>query len=65
MQTWLIPEMHCQHCATTIRRAILEQDPDAKLNVDLPAHTLTLETRLSSEAVAACLSDSGFDSQPA
>ena len=65
MQTWLIPEMHCQHCVSTIRRAILEQDPDATLNVDLPAHTLTLETQLSSAAVAACLSDSGFDCQPA
>ncbi len=65
MQTWLIPDMHCQHCVATIRRTILELDADATLNVDLPTHTLTLETRLAAETVANALAESGFDSQPA
>jgi copper chaperone len=63
MLTLDIPNMTCGHCVRAITQAVVAADPAAKVQADLPAHQVQVDTTLSRDAVAAVLADAGY--QPA
>ena len=63
MLTLDIPNMTCGHCVRAITQAVTAADPAAKVQADLPAHQVHVDTALTREAVAAVLTEAGY--QPA
>ncbi|MDM8356075.1 heavy-metal-associated domain-containing protein [Pandoraea communis] len=52
--------MSCGHCVKTVTRAITERDAAAKVNVDLSAGRVDVESRLSPAEVSAAITDAGY-----
>jgi copper chaperone len=63
MLTLDIPNMSCGHCVRAITQAVTAADPAAKVQADLSAHQVQVDTALSREAVTAVLTEAGY--QPA
>jgi copper chaperone len=63
MLTLDIPNMTCGHCVRAITQAVTAADPAAKVQADLAAHQVHVDTALAREAVAAVLTEAGY--QPA
>lgn len=57
--------MTCQHCVNAISKAIRDRDPRAAVQVDLAAGTVRAETSLPPEAVAAAVTEEGYQVTPA
>lgn len=55
-----IPNMNCGGCARGVTAAIRAADADAKVEPDLPARTIAVETSLPETAVRAALAEAGF-----
>jgi copper chaperone len=55
-----IPNMNCGGCARGVTAAIRAVDAEARVESDLPARTIAVETRLPEAAVRAALADAGF-----
>ena len=55
--------MTCGHCVRAITQAVAAADPAAKVQADLAAHQVHVDTALAREAVAAVLTEAGY--QPA
>ncbi len=55
-----IPAMSCGHCVGVITRTAQVADPNAKVQVDLPTHTVRVDTSQSRESLAAALADAGY-----
>jgi len=60
MLTLDIPNMTCGHCVRAITQAVVAADPAAKVQADVPAHQVQVDTALSREAVAAVLAEAGY-----
>lgn len=55
-----VPDMTCGHCASTIAKAVREVDAAARCDVDLPSHTVRIEsTRPAAEFVEA-VAEAGY-----
>lgn len=52
--------MTCGGCINAVTRAIQAQDPQAKVQADLPTQVVSLETSLSPELAAELITDAGF-----
>lgn len=66
MSQFHVPDMTCGHCVKAITSAIAEQDPEARVSIDLPAHTVQVEGgRLDQAALLALLSEAGYTPTPA
>lgn len=55
-----IQSMTCGHCASVVTQALKATDPDAKIDIDLPRHRVQVETKAPREAIAAALSEAGY-----
>ena len=55
-----IPDMNCGHCKASVEAAVRALDTSAKLEVDLQAHTASIDTNATPAAVIAALADIGF-----
>ena len=53
--------MSCQHCVKGVTRAILEQDPQAQVQVDLGQGRVQALTSLPREAVVKAIADEGYE----
>lgn len=60
MFTLQVSGMTCSGCINAVTRAIQAQDPQAKVEVDLPTQVVSLETSLSPELAAELITDAGF-----
>jgi len=49
--TFKVPSIACDGCAQTITDGILTHESDAKVEVDLKAKTVSVETEASEESV--------------
>ncbi|MFB8791149.1 MAG: heavy-metal-associated domain-containing protein [Potamolinea sp.] len=49
--TFKVPSMVCDGCAKTITDSILTHESDAKVEVDLKAKTVSVETEASEESI--------------
>ncbi|WP_353193017.1 cation transporter [Pandoraea pnomenusa] len=52
--------MTCGHCVKAVTRAITELDGAAKVNVDLGAGRVDVESRLSPSEISAAITDAGY-----
>lgn len=55
-----IPAMSCGHCVSVITKTAQAADPGAQVQVDLPSHTVKVETSQSRESLAAALAKAGY-----
>lgn len=60
MLEYTVPALSCGHCARAVTEAVHEVDPDARVEVDLTAKQVRVETRESTERVQAALSEAGY-----
>jgi copper chaperone len=60
MFTLKVSGMTCGGCINAVTRAIQAQDPQAKVQADLPSQVVSLETTLSPELAAELITDAGF-----
>lgn len=58
-----IPDMTCGHCRASVTNALLALDPQARVEVDLPARTARVETAAPQAAVIEALGAIGFDAR--
>ncbi len=63
MFTLKVSGMTCGGCINAVIRAIQSQDPSAKVQTDLGAQTVTLETSLSEAQASQLVTDAGFPVQ--
>lgn len=55
-----IQAMNCGHCVATITKLIVALDPAAKVQADLPAHRLRVDTTLPREQVERVLCEADY-----
>ncbi len=59
-----VPDLSCGHCVSTVTRVIKALDPQATVEADVAAKTVTATTTASSEAVARAMDEAGYPSRP-
>ncbi|MFP6558554.1 heavy-metal-associated domain-containing protein [Paraburkholderia sp. B3] len=52
--------MSCQHCVGAVTRAIHEHDATAKVEVDLAAGHVTVESNQSADVLKAAIDEAGY-----
>jgi len=55
-----LPTMTCQHCVATVTRTVQKLDGTAKVDIDLPAHRVRIESSQSAEVLKAALAEEGY-----
>lgn len=55
-----LPDMSCGHCRAAITAALQALDPQAHIEVDLPAHRITVESGCSRADLSAALVAAGY-----
>lgn len=55
-----VEAMSCGHCISMVTKAVKSVDPQAKVEVDLSAHKVRVETQEDREAIAGALADAGY-----
>lgn len=61
----IVPDLSCSHCVGTVTQAVKAVDPNATVNVDLSAKTLSASTSATIEVITAALARAGYPSRPA
>lgn len=59
-----VPDLSCGHCVSTVTRVIKALDPQATVEADVAAKTVTTATTASSEAVVRAMAEAGYPSRP-
>jgi copper chaperone len=59
--TLTVPSIACEVCAKTITKAIHNQQPEAKVSVDVPQKLVTVETTASIEAIKTAIANAGHE----
>jgi copper chaperone len=57
-----LPTMTCGHCVQTVTKTVQALDPQARLEIDLPAHRVQIESSLPDETLRQALADEGYAS---
>jgi len=61
MTTFRVDDMSCAHCVAVLTRALTRVDPDARVDIDLDAHRVVVESaRAPADAFAAAMQDAGY-----
>ena len=60
MYQFTIPNMACGGCARSVTKALQGVDADAKVEADLAAHTISVESPASEAALRAALTAAGY-----
>lgn len=56
-----VPDISCDGCAETITETIQTMEPDAKVNVDVQAKTVTVEAAASEETIKQAIVAAGYE----
>jgi copper chaperone len=54
-----VPSIACDGCAKTITESIQVVEPDAKIDVDVPGKTVTVEAKSSEESIKQAIVGAG------
>ncbi len=60
MLEFKIPTMSCGHCVGVITKLLQQSDAQARVEVDLPNHTVRVESTAEREMLVAALSQAGY-----
>lgn len=60
MTTLTIPEMSCGHCKAVIEKTIHGIDPAARLEFDLPAHRVDVQSSADPARITKALTEAGY-----
>jgi len=60
MLQFQVPDMTCQHCEASIKRAIKEIDEQASIEVDLTTHTVKVGSTQQTQAIETAIREAGF-----
>lgn len=55
-----VPNIKCSDCGETITEAITTMEPDAKIEVDIEAKTVTVESAASEETIKQAITAAGY-----
>ena len=55
-----VPGMTCGHCTRAVTEALMEVDPQAKVEVDLASKRVTVESARERAALEAALAEAGY-----
>jgi copper chaperone len=58
-----VPAMSCGHCVKAVTQAVQSVDDQAKVQVDLAQHLVTVETSQERHAIVAALAEAGYPAQ--
>jgi len=64
MQYFKVTGMTCQHCVNAVGEAIRALDADARVNVDLAAGQVAIDSGLAVERLLRAIQDSGYEALP-
>ena len=64
MTEFHIPDMSCGHCVAAITRAVQALDPEARVQADLPARRVRVDSARPAEALRQALEDAGYPPGP-
>lgn len=59
-----LPDMSCGHCASTVTQTAKFVDPDAKVEVDLNAKKVKIESTEDRSEFAEALTEAGYPPAP-
>jgi copper chaperone len=65
MPRFLVPDMTCGHCVSTVTKALKAEDPHASVEIALAQKLVSVESTLPAEEIAACIAEAGYTPQPA
>ena len=60
MTSFHIPDMSCGHCKSAVEKTIHALDPEARIDFDMEARQITLNTRTETMIVQAALAAAGY-----
>ena len=58
-----LPDMTCGHCVKSVTGTVQKLDPQAKVECDLPSHSVRIESTLPRERVVQALAIEGYPAQ--
>nr|WP_314876499.1 cation transporter [uncultured Pseudomonas sp.] len=65
MQVFNVQGMTCGHCIKAVTAAVQGQDAAARVEVDLAAKQVTVDSQLPSEQILAAIREEGYEAQSA
>jgi copper chaperone len=65
MTRFTVQDMTCGHCAATITEAVKAVDPAGRVEIDLAAKLVQVDSALPAERLAAAITRAGFSPVPA
>jgi copper chaperone len=60
MITFQVNDMTCGHCVATVTKAVKALDADARVEIDLPAHKVAVESTGGAAAIERAIRDAGY-----
>lgn len=60
MYTFNVPKMSCGGCVNTIKKAIMQLDQNAVIEVDLASRKVNVQSDISEEAITEAMSNAGY-----
>ena len=63
MQVFNVQGMTCGHCVKAVTRAVQEQDAAAKIEIDLAARQVRVQSELAPEQILTAVRDEGYQAE--
>lgn len=60
----VVKGMTCGHCEAAVRRAIVEIDPGARVQIDRGTETVIVQSAATAETVAQAIRAGGYEATP-
>jgi copper chaperone len=60
----ILPTMTCGHCVKAVTRTVQGVDPDARLDIDLPAQRVSIESTAPFDRIVEALVEEGYAPAP-
>lgn len=65
MTPFHIPDMSCGHCKSTVAKTLHALDPEARVEFDMAARKVSVESKTEASEIVAALAKIGFPASPA
>ncbi|MDT8926504.1 cation transporter [Pseudomonas taiwanensis] len=65
MQVFNVQGMTCGHCVKAVTRAVQEQDPEARVEVDLAGKQVRVQSELGSDRILQAIREEGYQAEMA